>query len=58
MVFDQSVRPRLLERYPSRRSARMVGDEVVRAIIRRIWVETHRVYGPRNVWKQMPREGR
>ena len=32
-------------------------DEVLRAIIRRIWDENHRVYGPRKVWKQMWREG-
>src|SRR5438876_1156144 len=32
-------------------------DQVLRAIIRRIWEENHRVYGPRKVWKQMGREG-
>jgi putative transposase len=49
-------RHKLLERDPSRRSVRAVGDEVLRAIIRRIWDENHRVYGPRKVWKQMGRE--
>jgi len=50
-------RHKLLERDPSRRSARALDDEVLRAIIRRIWDENHRVYGPRKVWKQMGREG-
>jgi hypothetical protein len=44
------------QRDPTRRSARALGDEVLRAIIRRIWDENHRVYGPRKVWKQMGRE--
>jgi hypothetical protein len=42
---------------PSRRSARAIRDEELHAIIRRIWEENHRVYGPRKVWKQMGREG-
>lgn len=42
---------------PSRRSARAIRDDVLKAIIRRIWEEHHRVYGPRKVWKQMGREG-
>jgi transposase InsO family protein len=46
-----------LERDPSQRSARAVGDEVLRAIIQRIWNENQQVYGPRKVWKQMGREG-
>jgi putative transposase len=50
-------RHQLLTREPSRRSARAIRDEVLRAIIRRIWEENHRVYGPRKVWKQMGREG-
>ena len=45
------------QRDPTRRSARALRDEVLRAIIRRIWEENHRVYGPRKVWKQMGREG-
>jgi len=44
-------------RDPARRSARAQRDEVLRAIIRRIYEEHHRVYGPRKVWKQMGREG-
>jgi putative transposase len=34
-------------------------DDVLKAIIRRIWTEHHQVYGPRKVWKQMQmgREG-
>jgi putative transposase len=50
-------RHKLLERDPSRRSVRAVSDEGLRAIIRRIYEENHRVYGPRKVWKQMGREG-
>jgi putative transposase len=42
---------------PSRRSARARFDDVLKAIIRRIWTEQHQVYGPRKVWKQMGREG-
>ena len=45
------------QRDPTRRSARAQRDAVLRAIIRRIWDEHHRVYGPRKVWKQMGREG-
>ena len=45
------------QRDPTRRSARAVRDEVLRAIIQRIWDENQRVYGPRKVWKQMGREG-
>ena len=50
-------RHKLLDRDPSRRSVRAVSDAVLRAIIRQIWDENHRVYGPRKVWKQMGREG-
>jgi transposase InsO family protein len=45
------------QRDPTTRSARALRDEVLRAIIRRIWDEHHCVYGPRKVWKQMGREG-
>jgi transposase InsO family protein len=45
------------QRDPTRRSVRAQRDEVLRAIIRRIWEDHHRVYGPRKVWKQMGREG-
>jgi putative transposase len=50
-------RHKAAQRDPSQRSARARRDEVLRAIIRRIWEENHRVYGPRKVWKQMGREG-
>jgi putative transposase len=50
-------RRKLLARDPARRSTRAVSDGVLRAIIRQIWDENHRVYGPRKVWKQMGREG-
>jgi len=45
------------QRDPRKRSVRAQHDEVLRAIIRRIWEANHRVYGPRKVWKQMGREG-
>lgn len=45
------------QRDPTRRSARRQRDEVLRAIIRRVWEEHHRVYGARKVWKQMGRQG-
>jgi putative transposase len=44
------------QRDPTRRSARAQQDDVLRAIIQRIWQENHQVYGPRKVWKQMGRE--
>ncbi len=42
---------------PTKRSARTIRDEVLKAIILRIWHEHHRVYGAHKVWKQMGREG-
>jgi putative transposase len=42
---------------PAQRSARAQRDEVLKAIIRRLWTEHHQVYGARKVWKQMGREG-
>jgi transposase InsO family protein len=45
------------QRDPTKRSARAQHDEVLRAIIRRIWNENHHVYGPRKVWRQMGRDG-
>jgi putative transposase len=50
-------RHKIEQRDPSRRSARAQSDEVLRAIIRRIWTEPHQVYGPRKMWRQMGREG-
>jgi putative transposase len=44
------------QRDPMKRSARSQRDEVLQAIIRRIWNENQQVYGPRKVWKQMGRE--
>jgi putative transposase len=41
---------------PTKRSARALQDEVLRAIIWRIWKDNHQVYGPRKVWRQMGRE--
>src|SRR5436309_7334660 len=37
------------QRDPTKRSARARRDEVLRAIIRRLWQDNHRVYGPRKV---------
>jgi putative transposase len=45
------------QRDPTRRSTRAQHDDVLRAIIRRIYAENRSVYGPRKVWKQMGREG-
>lgn len=42
---------------PTKRSPRRLGDEVLKAIIQRIWTEQQQVYGSRKVWKQMGREG-
>ncbi len=50
-------RHKVEHREPTRRSARAQRDEVLRAIIRRIYQENRAVYGPRKVWKQMGREG-
>jgi hypothetical protein len=44
------------QRDPTKRSARAQHDDVLQAIIRRIWNENQQVYGPRKVWKQMGRE--
>jgi len=49
-------RHKRLQHDPSRRSVRAQEDEVLRAIIRRIWNEHHQVYGPRKVWRQLGRE--
>ena len=38
---------------PTRRSARAMRDEVLKAIIQRIWREHDQAYGFRKVWKQM-----
>jgi putative transposase len=42
---------------PTRRSTRAIRDEVLKAIIDRIWREHDQVYGAHKVWKQMGREG-
>jgi len=42
---------------PTKRSARALRDEVLKAIIQRIWREHDQAYGSRKVWKQMGREG-
>src|SRR5215831_1110973 len=38
---------------PAKRSARAREDEELRKVIYRIWTEQRRVYGHRNVYKQM-----
>jgi transposase InsO family protein len=45
------------QRDPARRSARALGDEALKAIIRRVWTEQRQVYGSRKGWTQMGREG-
>ena len=42
---------------PTKRSARAIRDEVLMAIIARIWREHDQAYGAHKVWKQMGREG-
>jgi putative transposase len=42
---------------PAKRAARAIRDEVLTAIIQRIWREHDQAYGSRKVWKQMGREG-
>jgi len=42
---------------PTTRAPRALRDEVLKAIIQRIWTEQQQVYGFRKVWKQMGREG-
>ena len=42
---------------PSQRSARAIRDDVLKAIIDRIWREHDQAYGAHKVWKQMGREG-
>ena len=42
---------------PTKRSTRAVRDEVLKAIIQRIWRENDQADGSRKVWKQMGREG-
>jgi putative transposase len=42
---------------PTTRSARVIRDEVLKAIIQRIWREHDQAYGAHKVWKQMGREG-
>ena len=42
---------------PTKRSARAIRDEVLKAIIQRIWREHDQAYGAHKVWKQMGREG-
>ena len=42
---------------PTRRSERAQRDDALRGEIQRVWNAHHQVYGPRNVWKQLKREG-
>ena len=42
---------------PTTRSPRAIRDEVLQAIILRIWREHDQAYGAHKVWKQMGREG-
>jgi transposase InsO family protein len=42
---------------PTKRAARTIRDEGLKAIIQRIWREHDHAYGSRKVWKQMGREG-
>ena len=42
---------------PAKRSGRAIRDEILKAIIERIWREHDQAYGAHKVWKQMGREG-
>ena len=35
---------------PTKRSARAIRDELLKAIIQRVWHEHHRVYGAHKIW--------
>ena len=50
-------RHKAMQADPAKRSARAIQDEVLLAIIARIWREHHQAYGAHKVWKQMGREG-
>jgi transposase InsO family protein len=45
------------QQQPDTRASRARRDEVLRALIQRIWDANHQVYGPRKVWKHLRREG-
>ena len=45
------------EREPERRSARSRRDSELRPQIRRVWESNFGVYGARNLWRQLQREG-
>jgi putative transposase len=51
--FRHNVQPR----EPHTRSTRARRDEELRVAIQRLWDENHQVYGPRNVWQQLRRDG-
>lgn len=42
---------------PTRRCARALQDDTLRVHIQRVWTAEFQVYGPRKVWRQLPREG-
>ncbi len=45
------------QRDPTLRSHRAQQDDILRGMIRRVWMTNHQVYGPRKVWRQLRREG-
>lgn len=42
---------------PERRPARAQRDDMLRAVVGRVWQANRRVYGARKVWRQLRREG-
>src|SRR5205807_4513367 len=53
-AYHKRVRKR---REPRRRSARELRDEVLKPEILRVFNENFEVYGVRNIWRHMRREG-
>jgi putative transposase len=45
-----------LEQHPERRCERVKNDEQLTPEIQRVWLENHRNYGARKIWKQLNRE--
>ena len=50
-------RHKAIQADPTKRCARAIRDDVLMAIIQRIWREHDQAYGAHKVWKQMGREG-
>ena len=53
VYYEQRAR----QQCPERRPPRVRQDEMVTAVLHRVWHENQEVYGVRKVWKQLRREG-